>query len=94
MSNMRIRYDEQADGKLRSKRTITTTQNGAVFVELDLSNKKFVILDSMTLAPIFHGGNTSNISVLKIQAKEALETLGAEFVSERRNRQQKPSETN
>ncbi len=86
MNNKRIRYAKVRQGVLISRRHFTTNAGVEVLVELDLNNKKYRILDSVSSAEISTGGNTKNISVLKIQAKKGLTALGVTFAEESRNR--------
>jgi len=86
MSNVRIRYDNHGETLLRSRRTFVIASGSEVVVELDLTNRKYRILDAVTQAEVTSGGNTRNIAVLKIQSKRALKQLGAQFSDEKRNR--------
>lgn len=85
--NQRIRYSRATDGnKLVSRRKYTLPNGSQVSVELDLDAKKYQIKDAVTAQVLAEGGNTTNISVLKIQSKRGLIELGAEFASESRDR--------
>ncbi len=84
--NTRIRYQETAPGVLTSRRLFTLDNGTEVKVELNLNEKKFRIIDAVTGFDIATGGNTKNISVLKIQSKKGLTALGVEFGDESRNR--------
>jgi len=85
--SQRIRYAEVAPGILKSRRLFLTSSGQEVQVELDLQNKKYRILDSVTGAEVVSAtGNTKNRSVLKIQAKRGLTQLGVSFIEEKRDR--------
>lgn len=86
MSNTRIRYQEDKSGVLQSRRRFTTASGQEVLVELDLNQKKYRVLDSTTGVEVVSGGNTRNVSVLKIQAKRGLTELGVAFADETRER--------
>lgn len=94
MANTRIRYRSIGDGILASRRVFTVALDGVdtdvvVILDTDLMRFKIVTVvddvdsDSME---ILRGGNTKNISVLKIQAKKGLRELGYEFGTETRAR--------
>lgn len=85
--NQRIRYNKVAVDKLVSRRTFATSSGSEVVVELNLAQKKYRVLDASTSQELASGGNTRNVSVLKIQAKQGLKELGVEFADETRNRQ-------
>lgn len=85
--NQRIRYNKVRNGVLLSRRNFTTNIGQEVNVELDLNAKKYRILDSVSGELISTGGNTKNVSVLKIQAKRGLTTLGVVFADETRKRE-------
>lgn len=57
-----------------------------MYVLLDLNLKRYQILDANTQVEVASGGNTRNVSVLKIQAKKGLTDLGVTFAEETRNR--------
>jgi hypothetical protein len=82
----RIRYTKTGSGLLTSLRNFTTANGAEVKVELDVNNKKFRILDAVTGSELVNGGDTRNVAVLKIQAKEALKGVGVQFAPEIRNR--------
>lgn len=84
--NQRIRYNKVRTGVLLSRRNFTTSTGIEVNVELDLNNKKYRILDAVTNDVLGTGGNTKNVSVLKIQAKRGLTEMGVEFAEETRDR--------
>ncbi len=84
--NVRIRYNKIVNGVTVSRRNFTTKEGQTVVAELNLNAKKFRILDASTGAEVASGGNTRNLSVLKIQCKRALTGLGVEFADEVRNR--------
>lgn len=84
--NQRIRYSKSRSGVLQSRRNFVTKDGQEVVVELDLNSKRYRILDSSTGTEVTTGGNTRNISVLKIQAKKGLTGLGVQFAEESRNR--------
>lgn len=84
--NKRIRYSKTRNGVLVSRRNFTTNTQQTVVVELNTADKKFRIVDATTGVEVSTGGNTRNISVLKIQAKKGLMALGVEFADETRNR--------
>lgn len=86
MNNKRIRYAKVRTGVLLSRRHFLTSSGQEVSVELDLNNKKYRILDSVSSAEVASGGNTKNVSVLKIQAKRGLMGLGVSFTEETRQR--------
>jgi len=86
MTNQRIRYQKTAQGVLQSRRYFLTKAGQEVYVQLDLNGKKYRILDSSSGVEVTSGGNTRNISVLKIQAKKGLTGLGVEFMEEKRDR--------
>lgn len=85
-TNQRIRYSKPQQGVLTSRRNYTTSGGQEVKVELDLINKKYRILDSASGQEVSTGGNTRNLSVLKIQAKRGLTELGVGFADETRTR--------
>ncbi len=85
--SQRIRYKKTSQGVLTSRRHFTTAAGVEVLVELDLTSKKYRILDSVSNAEVVPPtGNTKNTSVLKIQAKRGLEALGVTFTEEVRTR--------
>ena len=84
--NQRIRYNKVRNGVLLSRRNFVTGAGREVNVELDLTAKKYRILDSASGEQLSTGGNTKNVSVLKIQAKRGLTELGVQFADETRNR--------
>lgn len=84
--NQRIRYNKVRNGVLLSRRNFVTGGGREVNVELDLANKKYRILDSVSGEQVLTGGNTRNVSVLKIQAKRGLTELGVAFLEETRER--------
>lgn len=84
--NQRIRYNKTRSGVLQSRRNFITSGGQEVTVELDLTAKRYRILDTVSGAEVATGGNTRNVSVLKIQAKRGLTNLGVEFAGESRNR--------
>lgn len=83
--NQRIRYSKVGT-VLTSRRNFVTSDGKEVKVELDLTAKKYRVLDSTTGVEVATGGNTRNVSVLKIQSKRALVALGVEFADEKRSR--------
>jgi hypothetical protein len=85
-SNTRIRYNKARNGVLQSRRMFMTRDGQEVKVELDLTAKRYRIVDSVTGMEVASGGNTKNQSVLKIQAKKGLMNLGVEFAEETRPR--------
>ncbi len=86
MSNKRIRYVKSGNGVLTSLRNFVSGDGQTLKVELDTTAKKYRILDATTLQELASGGNTRNISVLKIQAKKGLLSLGVQFSDEVRKR--------
>lgn len=84
--NQRIRYNKNNTGVLVSRRNFVTGGGREVNVELNLAAKKYRILDSSTGEQVATGGNTRNVSVLKIQAKRGLTELGVAFAEETRDR--------
>lgn len=94
MANTRIRYNKPTNGVLISRRNFTTSAGATVIVELDLNNKRYRVLDAATKAEVSTGGNTRNISVLKIQAKKGLMDLGVVFEDEVRYRGTQEDELN
>jgi hypothetical protein len=88
MANTRIRYKEVAPNVLRSRRHFMTSEGREVYVELDFSAMKFQVFDSATGFVVAEGGKSTNRAVLKIQLKDALMGLGANFEDEKRNRGQ------
>lgn len=82
--NQRIRYDKVSDSTLASRRVFTTAGGTQVRVELDATNKRFAIKDANNGTELLTGGETVNLAVLKIQAKDALKTLGVQFAAEDR----------
>ena len=85
--SQRIRYQKVRPGVLLSRRHYTTQSGQSVMVELDLLNKKYRILDSVSSDDVVPPtGTTKNNSVLKIQAKKGLESLGVTFAEETRDR--------
>lgn len=86
MANTRIRYDKNGI----SRRTFDVTIDGesvSTKVILDTVNLGYKIVDASDVERILlSGGNTKNLSVLKIQAKDGLKSLGYEFETETRNR--------
>jgi hypothetical protein len=86
MNNIRIRYQTIKPGVLQSRRRFTTATGQEVLVELDLNQKKYRVLDSVTGVEVASGGNTKNLSVLKIQSKRGLTALGVTFAEETRTR--------
>lgn len=91
MGSTRIRYNKRPDGLWQSAQTYAITNKEEtlatdVFVQLDNMNHKFYIVDATDFKVYAEGGTTKNDNVLKIQAKKALKSLGAEFAAESRNR--------
>lgn len=86
MENSRIRYAKVEDGITRSRRYYLTSEGKQVFVVLNLNEKKYQIQDSVTGDVVATGGDTVNVAVLKIQAKQGLTALGVEFSGEKRTR--------
>lgn len=89
MTNQRIRYSKANQGVMRSRRNFITGQGKEVMVELNLNVKKYRILDSVSGEEVASGGNTRNVSVLKIQAKRGLTDLGVVFQDETRKERTK-----
>lgn len=87
----RIRYIKSGTGVLRSMRNFTTRKGSEVRVELDILNKKYVIVDAIEGTIVADGGNTVNVAVLKIKAKKALVKLGVKFDEEIRKRKEEAS---
>lgn len=85
-TNTRIRYQQTKPGVLQSRRRFVTAAGTEVLVELDLNQKKYRVLDASTGAEVAAGGNTRNVSVLKIQSKRGLTELGVSFTDETRVR--------
>lgn len=87
MANTRIRYDKNGV----SRRTFDVSIEGEVVstkVILDTVNLGYKIVDASNIErTLLSGGNTKNLSVLKIQAKDGLKSLGYEFETETRNRE-------
>lgn len=84
--NRRIRYNKVTDDTLVSRRTFSTNTGREVVVELNLGDKKYKVRDATTQEVIVIGGSTTNLAVLKIQAKRGLKQLGVQFGNETRNR--------
>lgn len=84
--SQRIRYQKVGEGLLESRRNFVTSTGIEVKVLLDLNQKKYSILDSVTGVSMGSGGNTRNSAVLKIQAKQGLSELGVTFTEEKRER--------
>lgn len=87
---MRIRYNfRDESGAVTtigvSRQTYTTASGEYVRVVIDKAAFKFEIVNNDGKA-IVSGGNTKNYIVLLRQAKRALETLGAQFSTEERDR--------
>lgn len=89
----RIRYVKSGTGVLKSMRNFTTRKGAEVRVELDVINKKFIIVDAIEGNVVADGPHpgTVNIAVLKIKAKKALMKLGVKFGEEVRNRKEQKS---
>ncbi len=86
MASQRIRYANVGPSVLKSRRNFTTADGREVQVELNLEDKKYRVLDSVSGEEVSSGGNTRNKSVLKIQAKRGLTELGVVFDEETRKR--------
>jgi hypothetical protein len=86
MASTRIRYQKMKNGMLQSRRMFITGSGQEVMAELDLANKRYRIVDSVSGAEVASGGNTRNLSVLKIQTKRGLTNLGVVFEEEKRDR--------
>lgn len=86
MNNTRIRYSKVSQGVLKSRRHFVTSTGVEATVELNLATKQYRIVDAVSGFELASGGNTTNLSVLKIQAKKGLVELGVEFADEVRNR--------
>lgn len=84
--SQRIRYQRTDANKLVSRRKFSLPSGVQVSVELDLDAKNYRVKDAVTEQVIAEGGNTRNVSVLKIQAKRGLTALGVEFAPESRDR--------
>lgn len=82
--NCRIRYDRVNDNLLVSRRIFTTANGTQVKAELDTAAKRFSIKNASTGEEIASGGNTKNLSVAKVQTKQALKELGVQFADEDR----------
>jgi hypothetical protein len=88
-SNVRIRYGKiSPEGIAVSRRVFTTADGRQVKVELDTITKKFRILNATTGEQMAAGGHSVNLSILKIQAKRSLVSLGVFFGDESRDRGQ------
>lgn len=85
--SQRIRYIKVDDGTLQSRRNFTITNGTEVVVELNPSTMKYRIVTSATREEVASGGDTINLSVLKIEAKQKLADLGVEFEQENRVRE-------
>ncbi len=85
MNNTRIRYSKNG-ATLISRRIFATLDGKAYRIFLDTESMKYSINDVNGIAEGVDGGKTKNLAVLKIQAKEALMSLGVNFESENRNR--------
>lgn len=87
----RIRYNTEGT-TLVSRRfftigiqpTVDGRLESTIKIVLDTVNMKFSFIDVSTGETVFSGGNTKNLAVLKIQAKDGLRELGFEFDSETR----------
>lgn len=85
--NTRIRYHKAVEGKMISRRNFLTSEGREVKVELDLNSRKYRVVDAASGSEVASGGDTVNVNVLKIQAKQHLTTLGVEFADESRVRE-------
>lgn len=91
--NKRIRYVKTNNPEvLESVRSFLNRKTNVSYrVVLDLTNKRFRILNAADNAVVMEAGKTRNVAVLKIQAKTALSSLGIDFSEEKRNREVKMS---
>jgi len=89
MANTRIRYNK-VGSTLTSRRIFSLVVDGNMVdakVVLDTNDMTYTVINlSDNSSVIGTGDNTKNLSVLKIQAKDALRELGYEFGAETRNR--------
>lgn len=91
--NVRIRYNtDTTSGLLISRRNYVTSDGTEVKAELDSTSKRFRILETTTGRELLAGGKTKNLAVLKIQVKDALASMGVQFGSEERERNQLTNE--
>lgn len=85
--SVRIRYDDNGEGVLSSRRRFLTASGREVKVEITKENNGYRILDSVTSEVLASAEQVSrNLSVTKIKTKEALEALGVIFEDESRDR--------
>jgi len=86
MTNTRIRYTK-AGVNLVSRQAFQVNETTSVKVVLNSETMKYDIVDATDESNVLaSGGNTKNLSVLKIQAKRNLKAMGLEFNTESRNR--------
>lgn len=83
----RIRYEKRINSDLLvSVRTfMNPLTNKAYRVILDVTNKRYRVLDAKDHSVVLEAGKTKSLQVLKIQAKQALRNLGVDFKKELRD---------
>lgn len=81
----RIRYGKQDNGTLKSRRNFSLPDGRQVYVILSPATMAYEALDAASLQSVLQrSGETRNLAVLKIKAKEGLESLGVVFTDEAR----------
>lgn len=90
-TNKRIRYAKQEDGILKSRRVYTLADGNQVAVILNPISMSIGLTNAVESGPQYPSkeGNTVNLAVLKIKAKEHLESLGVVFSDDVRVRKVK-----
>lgn len=84
LENNRIRYRRTLDNLLESQQTFIVN-NQEYTVRLQPSEKKFIVINLVDGSEVITGSGTSAHAV-KINAKQALETLGVHFAPEIRKK--------
>jgi hypothetical protein len=83
----RIRYSTSELGKaLKKSNQVFRAGKKGFYVVLNEDSMHYMIFDAETKEPIASGGNTTNKTVLRLQAKKALEQLGVKFSGENRKK--------
>lgn len=83
--NTRIRYGvSETDSNLLKSKKLFNAKNRQFYVVLNEKSFHYVIQDAKTKEVVASGGNTTNASILRQQAKQGLENLGVSFADETR----------
>lgn len=83
--SVRIRYAASELGEaLKKSQRVFKAGKKSFYVVLNEDSMHFIIFDADSKEVVSSGGNTTNKTVLRLQAKKALEQLGVKFAGENR----------